>query len=213
MPTNKQKQTKKDRELNPDERIKAENAKKAAAIDAKVKEEKLKTQSASWTKSQDAVFVRLFGEKLSECNKTVDTATLKAHQWNALVKAFNAETGVKYTKVQCQNRMKTLKKDYKIVHHLLSLSGFGWNDENKIVTAPDEVWDDLLVKFPTHEKWKTRRLELYDELHEIFCGTHATGLFAVSANDEAESIFPSNDDDDGESDDDDMPQYVDPNEG
>jgi len=37
-----------------------------------------------------------------------------------------------------------LKKDYLIVKKLRELSGFGWDDDLKIVTATDEVWEAYL---------------------------------------------------------------------
>ena len=64
--------------MDPDARIAAEDAKKAAAIDAKVKEEKQKTTPVNWNKDQDEVLVRLFGQEIEALGNTVDTATLKA---------------------------------------------------------------------------------------------------------------------------------------
>jgi hypothetical protein len=39
---------------------------------------------------------------------------------------------------------RQLKKDFKDVQGLRDLSGFGWDDGLKMVTATDAVWDDLL---------------------------------------------------------------------
>ncbi|RPA97213.1 hypothetical protein L873DRAFT_1139349 [Choiromyces venosus 120613-1] len=37
---------------------------------------------------------------------------------------------------------------WKTFTHLLNSSGFGWNDENRVVTASDNVWNDYLAKHP-----------------------------------------------------------------
>jgi hypothetical protein len=37
-----------------------------------------------------------------------------------------------------------LKDDFKIVRKLRQQSGFGWDDELKMVTAEDSVWDAYL---------------------------------------------------------------------
>jgi Myb/SANT-like DNA-binding domain len=36
------------------------------------------------------------------------------------------------------------KEEYKIVKTLWSLSGFGWDDSKKMVTAEPQVWDAYL---------------------------------------------------------------------
>ena len=38
-----------------------------------------------------------------------------------------------------------MKGDYKIVKALRELSGFGWDEVKKLVTASDSVWDDYLA--------------------------------------------------------------------
>jgi hypothetical protein len=38
-----------------------------------------------------------------------------------------------------------LKKNYKEVDKLRNLSGFGWDDERKLVTAMDAVWEAYLA--------------------------------------------------------------------
>ena len=43
-----------------------------------------------------------------------------------------------------QSRIKKLKSNYYVVNDLLNLSGFGWDAENKCVTAPKEVWDEYM---------------------------------------------------------------------
>ena len=38
-----------------------------------------------------------------------------------------------------------LKQEFEIVKELRGLSGFGWDDIKKIVTATDEVWEAYLA--------------------------------------------------------------------
>jgi hypothetical protein len=38
-----------------------------------------------------------------------------------------------------------LKKDYKDFKYLKDNSGFGWDAEKMIPTAPEEVWKDLIA--------------------------------------------------------------------
>jgi len=39
---------------------------------------------------------------------------------------------------------------YKIFQALVDNSGFGWDDENKLNTAPDSVWADYIEAFPIY---------------------------------------------------------------
>lgn len=48
-------------------------------------------------------------------------------------------------KDKLKNRFKTLKKTYKIMKAMLDLSGLGWDDTRKMVTAEPEVWKDCLL--------------------------------------------------------------------
>ena len=40
-----------------------------------------------------------------------------------------------------------LKKEYKEVTHICGLSGFGWDDTKKVVTASPQVWDNLIKAY------------------------------------------------------------------
>lgn len=59
-----------------------------------------------------------------------------------------------------------MKTEYNIFQAILDNSGFGMNAAG-IPTAPDDVWDDYIKAHPKSRKYKTARLEFYDELHSI----------------------------------------------
>ena len=71
-------------------------------------------------------------------------------------------------------------------------SGFGWDEENKLNTAPDNVWEDyievsifchiaLISKMhPKAAEYRYDALLLYDELHEIFGTGSPLGQQATS---------------------------------
>lgn len=86
------------------------------------------------------------------------------------------------------------KVEYKVFHSLKQNSGFGWNEESKIPTAPDEVWESYLEvcysqlysvpltmvvqSHPKAAKYRRKTLPLYEKLFELFEGTIATGEYA-----------------------------------
>ena len=53
--------------------------------------------------------------------------------------------GREYVKDKIRNRLRTLKHHYNHIKTLMGLSGFGWDDVTKKVTASDQVWDDYIT--------------------------------------------------------------------
>ena len=66
----------------------------------------------------------------------------KTAQWTSIVKGFEIRTNLEYDKQQLQNQHAELKRKYGIFSALKNNSGFGWNSDLKLPTAPSEVWDD-----------------------------------------------------------------------
>ena len=56
--------------------------------------------------------------------------------------------GDDYDKGKIRNRLRTLKTCYKHIKTLIGLSGFGWDEERKKVTAEAGVWDDYIAVRP-----------------------------------------------------------------
>lgn len=78
------------------------------------------------------------------------------------------------------------------------MSGFGWDDGRKLVTAADEQWNELAQvhsrinywdscqpclsqRDSQIKKWKTTPFPLYDEMHSLVDGVVATGSGAFQA--------------------------------
>ena len=60
-------------------------------------------------------------------------------------------------------------------------SGFGWNSDLKLPTAPCEVWDDYCSAHWSARLYKTMTLPNYEELDILFGNRVATGKFARSS--------------------------------
>ena len=50
-----------------------------------------------------------------------------------------------FSKDKLKNRFKTLKKTYADLKAMLDLSGFGWDDARKMVTAEPQVWKEYVA--------------------------------------------------------------------
>ncbi|XP_031099367.1 uncharacterized protein At2g29880-like [Ipomoea triloba] len=80
-------------------------------------------------------------------------------------------------KPHIESRIKTLKKEWSIVHDLLTNnnSGFGWDDERKVVTAEDDVWDAYLTSHKEAAHYRMKSFPFYIEFTTIYGKDRATG--------------------------------------
>ena len=60
-------------------------------------------------------------------------------------------------------------------------SGFGWNNQECMVTATEEVWNTFLVSHPAAKRFKNTAFPEYHELTVIFVGNAATGTLRRSS--------------------------------
>lgn len=77
------------------------------------------------------------------------------------------------------------------------MSGFGWDEDKKTVTASDDVWDRYMEAHPKTPNFRKKGVEHYDELQSIFTGTVANGQFS-RAGMESESDDEGNGEDEDE---------------
>ncbi|KAI0354583.1 hypothetical protein OH77DRAFT_469275 [Trametes cingulata] len=88
----------------------------------------------------------------------------------AALEGSEEDSGGRAKTVQsCKDRFLTLKKEFFVVKKLRDQSGFGWNESEHLVTAPDDVWERYL------EKWRKTPFPLYADMSTLVEGTSATG--------------------------------------
>ncbi|KAG6895921.1 hypothetical protein C0992_011573, partial [Termitomyces sp. T32_za158] len=92
----------------------------------------------------------------------------------------------------CQNRWTSLKKEYQQLKKMRdNISGFGWDDKNKLVTAPESVWVDLEKVHPNYMKWRTTPFPLSDDMANLVDGTVATGATVFCPGRARDASLPS----------------------
>ncbi|KAF8341693.1 Myb/SANT-like DNA-binding domain-containing protein [Amanita rubescens] len=164
-----------------------------------------KVQRAVWNADTDMILLEtLFKQR----DQGMQTSNGNWHNaaWSSAEKALSGTEvvygGIKKTASSCQNRWNSLKKEYKEVKHIRDLSGFGWDDAKKVVTATPEVWEALLAKSPNYRKWRKHSFPLFDEMQDLIEGTYATGhdAFHPGGDDTANNPELGADDFDGDDD-------------
>ena len=75
--------------------------------------------------------------------------------WREIQEQLNNSKVDKLELQQIKNRHKYYRSCYATMDRLLKLTRFGWDDEDKMIKAEDEIWEDLisvslLIKFIDH---------------------------------------------------------------
>jgi len=90
----------------------------------------------------------------------------KATVWKAIADSY--EDPLKKKDRAAESKWTRLKKEYKDIKWLREdVSGFGWDDQNKLVTATDEVWEELEKSKPGLLKWRTTPFPWFDDILAI----------------------------------------------
>ncbi|KAL4569726.1 hypothetical protein LXL04_025368 [Taraxacum kok-saghyz] len=79
-----------------------------------------------------------------------------------------------------------MKSDWSAVHDMMSwnnTSGFGWDSENKMLEAPQYVWQAYAQVHKNAEKWKDNKFPYYWDLCFVFGKDRANGRDAQTAAD------------------------------
>ena len=103
--------------------------------------------------------------------------------WTNIVRRVNAKFGTSYSVNQVKQQEQDLKKAYRSVKDLLAESGFGWDTERMMVTAPASVWSSFTARNNNKDAfhWQDRSFPYYDALSSLYDGEayiFCTFLFA-----------------------------------
>ncbi|KAJ7452560.1 hypothetical protein FB451DRAFT_1145210 [Mycena latifolia] len=105
----------------------------------------------------------------------------KPQVWALCVEDLKDSPGPPKLADKIQDHYGNLKAAFLAVKHLRELSGFGWNEGLKLVTASDDVWQAYLAKHPKSKRWRKSAFPLYDDIAYLVDGIVATGAGAFHA--------------------------------
>ncbi|KAI4332598.1 hypothetical protein L6164_017493 [Bauhinia variegata] len=106
--------------------------------------------------------------------------------------------GIK-AKPHIESAMKTLRIIYAIVYDMLNQSGFGWNDETKmIIVDSDDLWNEYIKSHPNAKDYRNAQILLLDKLALVFGKDRATGKGVVALADVVEQLEEENNNDEVE---------------
>jgi hypothetical protein len=126
-----------------------------------------KKNRANWTEGQTTFLVYMMKE-YADAGKFRGQNGWTKEGWTAMTYRLNSKhPGADFTQKQVKDREQRLKQDHNIVKSILEKSGFGWDPEKGVPTAPDEIWDELSKE---QRKWRYKAFPHYDALYEIYEG-------------------------------------------
>ncbi|XP_010042430.2 uncharacterized protein LOC104431504 [Eucalyptus grandis] len=130
--------------------------------------------TAKWTKPLTSLYVSLLVEEVKKGNRT--SSAFNKAGWNNIRTEFNKRARLQYTQVQLKNKVNKLKKQYSSFKKLISQSGFGWDNVNKIVVVDDpSIWEPHVKDNIEWAKFKKDGFPQYSDLCIVFGDTYATG--------------------------------------
>ncbi|XP_058086500.1 uncharacterized protein LOC131233732 [Magnolia sinica] len=106
----------------------------------------------------------------------------KKETYKAVVESVRSTLEISVVEKHVGNRLRTLKRLYFEVRDTLSASGFRWDDDKKLVTAPDDVCDNYIRSHPYAQHVHGKPVRMYDDLMFLFGSDQATGLRASTGN-------------------------------
>ncbi|KAG5552462.1 hypothetical protein RHGRI_010516 [Rhododendron griersonianum] len=134
-----------------------------------------------WTYATTQIFIEVMLEeaKKEESTNSKKTRTFNHHQWVAICEEFGKRTNtVGYSIQKLKEKFSHLKHELSVFKDLRDHNGFGWDPVKQTVTAPEPVWQEYIQGHKNAKQFKSKGLDHYDILVELYEGTLATGAFA-----------------------------------
>ncbi|KAK9002861.1 hypothetical protein V6N11_060438 [Hibiscus sabdariffa] len=144
-----------------------------------------------WTKQEDAALIECLLTLALDPHWKGDTGTFRSGYLSYIEKMLVTKLPTAQIRANphIESRVKLLKRQYNILSKMLNIgSGFGWNKEEKCLTAPKDVFDDWVRSHPTAAGLRNKPFPFFDDLVQIFGKERATGTAAETTADAVENL-------------------------
>ncbi|XP_058111561.1 uncharacterized protein LOC131254879 [Magnolia sinica] len=121
----------------------------------------------------DQVLFNTFIEQVALTHRANNGFKQEAYQIAAEEVTKHTDVVVKWQNVS--NRLRYYMREYNAMKDMLTTSGFGWDNERMVVTAPDECYSFGSL---THvERLRGKHIERMNDLAVICGSNHGTGRY------------------------------------
>ncbi|CBI40648.3 unnamed protein product, partial [Vitis vinifera] len=137
---------------------------------AQKREMKHKGRNVVWSMAMDKCLIEALviqaknGNKIDKC--------FNENAYTAACIAVNSRFNLNLNNQKVVNRLKTIKKRYKIMRDMLTQNGFTWNPNTKMIECDnDDLWKRYIAAHPDARGFRGKQIDMYDEL-KIVCGNY-----------------------------------------
>lgn len=151
---------------------------------------KKKRDRRQWSNEEDEAFLDILIEAVNQ-GQRCDNGQFKAHTLKTAETKIEQKfpgCGIK-VKPHIESAMKRLRTLYGIFYDMQNQSGFGWDDEKKMIKVDsDNVWNEYIKSHPNATSYRNTSIPLFDKLALAFGKDRATGKGAVTPADVVEEL-------------------------
>ncbi|XP_058099737.1 uncharacterized protein At2g29880-like [Magnolia sinica] len=115
----------------------------------------------------------------------------KREAYEIAAEAVTKHTNIVLKWLNVSNRLRYYKREYTAVKDMLAASGFRWDSERMVVTAPDGAREEYLKSHPHAERLRGKRIERIDDFTVIVGLDQATGRYVYGSRSIATSASSS----------------------
>ncbi|XP_038700035.1 uncharacterized protein LOC119997228 [Tripterygium wilfordii] len=134
------------------------------------REMKHKGRNVVWSIAMDKCLIESLAIQARNGNK-IDKC-FNENAYTAACIAVNSRFNLNLNNQKVVNRLKTIKKRYKVIRDMLCHDGFRWNLHTKMIECDsDDIWKSYVAAHPDARGIRGKQIEMYDEL-KIVCGNY-----------------------------------------
>ncbi|KAF5952429.1 hypothetical protein HYC85_010373 [Camellia sinensis] len=134
------------------------------------REMKHKGKNVVWSVAMDKCLIEALAIQARNGNK-IDKC-FNENAYTAACVAVNSRFNLSLNNQKVVNRLKTIKKRYKIMRDMMNQDGFTWNPQAKMIECDnDDLWKRYIAAHPDARGFRGKQIEMYDEL-KIVCGIY-----------------------------------------
>ncbi|XP_021774574.1 uncharacterized protein LOC110738474 [Chenopodium quinoa] len=115
-----------------------------------------------WSKDMSKELLDFLAEEVKKGNRPNNT--FRTSSFVAAAKIISEKFQTNCTSEHVENHMKTVRNAWVAISTVRNNSGFGWNDNLKMVTASPIAYSTYVKKYPKYEKFLNRKIDMYEEM-------------------------------------------------
>ncbi|GLT74546.1 hypothetical protein SLA2020_463340 [Shorea laevis] len=139
-------------------------------LQAQRREMKHKGRNVVWSIAMDKCLIEALAIQAKSGNK-IDKC-FNENAYTAACIAVNSRFDLNLNNQKVINRLKTIKKRYKVMRDMLNQDGFRWNPNTRMIECENEdLWKRYIAAHPDARGFRGKQIEMYDELR-IVCGNY-----------------------------------------